>query len=44
MKTEKLVYEKPRIIELGGVGDLTKYYATGANSDGSSDHPRAYWN
>jgi len=44
MKTEKLVYEKPRIIELGGVDELTKHFSMGAHNDGSSDHPRSWWN
>lgn len=37
-------YEPPRLIELGDAARLTKYYSSGAHNDGSSDHPRVWWN
>jgi len=46
LKTDKqrVIYEKPRVIDLGDASELTKYYSSGANNDGSSDHPRVWWN
>ncbi len=42
MKTEKGMYEKPRIIELGEVSELTKWSAVGPFDDGNSDHARSW--
>lgn len=37
-------YEPPRLVELGDAARLTRYYSSGAHNDGSSDHPRVWWN
>ena len=40
----ELEYAAPKLIELGDAARLTKYYSSGTNNDGSSDHPRVWWN
>ena len=37
-------YEKPEVTDLGDAVTLIRYYSSGTNSDGSSDHPRVWWN
>lgn len=37
-------YETPTLVELGDAARLTRYYSSGAHNDGSSDHPRVWWN
>ena len=37
-------YEPPALVELGDAARLTRYYSSGAHNDGSSDHPRVWWN
>lgn len=37
-------YAPPRLVELGDAAALTRYYSSGGYNDGSSDHPRTWWN